>query len=124
MATKVIVIGGGVGGMTVAHELAQRDGFEVVVYEQRADPGGKARSIDAVGQRTRVKGLPGEHGFRFFPGFYRHVTNTMSRIPFGPESTVFENLTQSTRMEMAQQGKRALVAPAQFPRSIQELQAA
>ena len=25
--------------------------------------------------------LPGEHGFRFFPNFYKHVTDTMSRIP-------------------------------------------
>ena len=121
MATKVIVIGGGVAGMTVAHELAQRDGFEVVVYEQRAVPGGKARSIDAVGHETGVTGLPGEHGFRFFPGFYRHVTDTMSQIPFGPGSTVFDNLTQSTRVEIAQRGKRALVAPAQFPGSIGEL---
>ena len=120
MATKVIVIGGGVAGMTVAHELAQRDGFEVVVYEQRAVPGGKARSIDAVGHETGVRGLPGEHGFRFFPGFYRHVTDTMSQIPFGPGGTVFDNLTQSTRVEIAQRGKRrAGRNPAQFPGSIE-----
>ena len=25
--------------------------------------------------------LPGEHGFRFFPAYYRHVTDTMARIP-------------------------------------------
>jgi hypothetical protein len=25
--------------------------------------------------------LPGEHGFRFFPSYYRHVTDTMRRIP-------------------------------------------
>ncbi len=124
MAEKVIVIGGGVAGMTVAHELAQRDGFEVVVYEQRDVPGGKARSIDAVGQQTGAKGLPGEHGFRFFPGFYRHVTDTMSRIPFGRGGTVFDNLTQSTRVEVAQRGRRALISPAQFPRSVVELELA
>ena len=93
----------------------------MVVYEQRAVPGGKARSIDAVGHETGVRGLPGEHGFRFFPGFYRHVTDTMKRIPFGRGGTVFDNLTQSTRVEIAQRGKRALVAPAQFPGSIEEL---
>jgi uncharacterized protein with NAD-binding domain and iron-sulfur cluster len=123
MAEKVIVVGGGVAGMTVAHELAER-GFEVVVYEQRDVPGGKARSIDAVGQTTGVKGLPGEHGFRFFPGFYRHVTDTMSRIPFGRRGTVFDNLTQSTRIEVAQHGRPALISPAQFPRSPQEVELA
>ena len=25
--------------------------------------------------------MPGEHGFRFFPGFYKHVIDTMERIP-------------------------------------------
>ena len=45
---KVIVLGGGVAGMSAAHELAERD-FEVVVYETRAIPGGKARSMPVPG---------------------------------------------------------------------------
>jgi hypothetical protein len=32
--------------------------------------------VDIIEQR-----LPGEHGFRFFPSFYRHVGDTMQRIP-------------------------------------------
>ena len=31
---KVIVVGGGVAGLTAAHELIKRD-FEVVLYERR-----------------------------------------------------------------------------------------
>jgi uncharacterized protein with NAD-binding domain and iron-sulfur cluster len=30
---------------------------------------------------TGAFGLPGEHGFRFFPSFYRHLTDQMSRVP-------------------------------------------
>jgi uncharacterized protein with NAD-binding domain and iron-sulfur cluster len=77
MDTEVAVLGGGVGGMSAAHELAER-GFEVHVYEQRDIPGGKARSFEA-------NGLPAEHGFRFFPGFYRHLPDTMQRIPYPGE---------------------------------------
>jgi uncharacterized protein with NAD-binding domain and iron-sulfur cluster len=62
--------------MTAAHELVQRR-FEVDVYERRKIPGGKARSFEAP------NGLPAEHGFRFFPGFYRHLRDTMQRIPYG-----------------------------------------
>jgi uncharacterized protein with NAD-binding domain and iron-sulfur cluster len=47
------------------------------VYERRRIPGGKARSFDTP------DGLPTEHGFRFFPGFYRHLRDTMQRIPYG-----------------------------------------
>ena len=43
----MIVIGGGVAGMSAAHELAVRDEFDVVVYELRSIAGGKARSMPA-----------------------------------------------------------------------------
>jgi hypothetical protein len=41
--------------------------------------------------RTRQHWLPGEHGFRVFPGFYSHVFDTMKRTPIlgsTPKSTV------------------------------------
>src|SRR3954468_2075760 len=73
---RVAVLGGGMAGLAAAHELVER-GFEVRVYERKA-LGGKARSIavphSASGGRNP---LPGEHGFRFFPGFYHHVPDSM-----------------------------------------------
>jgi len=119
MATKVIVLGGGVAGMTVAHELARRPGFEVVVFELRSLPGGKARSMDAIPGAGGRRALPGEHGFRFFPGFYRHVPDTMSRIPFGNQPQgVFDNLVTATQVQIARAGSaNELVAPAHFPSS-------
>ncbi|MDL9936746.1 FAD-dependent oxidoreductase [Gordonia sp. ABSL1-1] len=76
----VAVFGGGMAGLATAHELVER-GFEVTVYEP-AYLGGKARSHDVPGTaRGGRKALPGEHGFRFFPGCYQHVTESMQRIP-------------------------------------------
>jgi uncharacterized protein with NAD-binding domain and iron-sulfur cluster len=64
----VAVLGGGMAGLAVAHELAER-GFDVTVYEPKA-LGGKARSIPVPGTSGGGRrDLPGEHGFRFFPGF-------------------------------------------------------
>lgn len=46
----------------------------------------KARSIGVPDTATEGgKPLPGEHGFRFFPSFYRHVFDTMRRIPDGDD---------------------------------------
>ncbi len=49
------------------------------------DVGGKATSqfVDgtATGGRER---LPGEHGFRFYPSFYKHLIRTMQEIPSRP----------------------------------------
>jgi uncharacterized protein with NAD-binding domain and iron-sulfur cluster len=114
---KVIVIGGGVAGMSAAHELAVRDEFDVVVYELRSIPGGKARSMPAKPGTGGREPLPGEHGFRFFPGFYRHVTETMSRIPYpGQPNGVLDNLVAATEVQLAQEdGRNELVTPAHFP---------
>ena len=89
---RVAVLGGGMAGLAAAHELIER-GFEVTIYE-RNSLGGKARSIPVPGTATGGRRpLPGEHGFRFFPGFYHHIPETMARIPFGTnENGVFDNL--------------------------------
>ena len=41
--SRVVVLGGGIAGLSAAHELAER-GFEVVIAERTGVPGGKARS--------------------------------------------------------------------------------
>lgn len=118
---KVAVLGGGVAGLTAAHELSER-GFEVVVLEARDLPGGKARSLPVPGSATGGrKDLPAEHGFRFFPGFYQHLPDTMRRIPDG-RGTVFDNLTGATRILLAQAGGRnELITSAHLPESLEDL---
>lgn len=103
-ARRVAVFGGGVAGLTAAHELAER-GFQVTLYEPRA-LGGKARSIAVPGTgRDGRPDLPGEHGFRFFPGFYHHVPDTMRRIPFpGNANGVWDNLVAAAEARFNRTG--------------------
>ena len=119
--TTVAVLGGGVGGLSAAHELAER-GFDVTVYEARDAFGGKARSMPVPDSGTSGRpDLPGEHGFRFFPGFYRHVTDTMRRIPHGGGS-VYDHLTRCSEVLMAQgDGRTEIITPLGIPRSFDEL---
>src|ERR687894_2065542 len=119
--TTVAVLGGGVAGLSAAHELAER-GFRVTVYEQRDAPGGKARSMPVPGSGTGGRAdLPAEHGFRFFPGFYRHLPDTMGRIPHGRRSAA-DHLVPATRILLAQAGGRdELVASARAPSSLDDL---
>ena len=141
---KVVILGGGVAGMSAAHELIER-GFDVEVYERKALAGGKARSMAGVSPaagrsrhgpttlerapatspgRARASSgllpLPGEHGFRFFPGFYRHVVHTMGRIPCG-RGSVAQNLVDTTELEIAPFDRPSYVLPAKFPWSSEDL---
>jgi uncharacterized protein with NAD-binding domain and iron-sulfur cluster len=118
MGESIAVLGGGVGGLSAAHELAER-GFDVRVYERNSLFGGKARSLLKAGSGTDGRrDLPGEHGFRFFPGFYRHVIDTMRRIPYGTSSNVFENLTAATRILLARAGKQDTFWVARVPETV------
>src|SRR3954464_11114978 len=81
---RVCVLGAGIAGMTVAHELMVRD-FDVTVIEKGMFPGGKAATqypwldfgFSDEGSSGRIQ-VPAEHGFRLFPSFYRHVIDTMA----------------------------------------------
>ncbi len=121
---KVIILGGGIAGMSAAHELIER-GFAVEIFERNPIyMGGKARSIDYNHDHEYQNPLPGEHGFRFFPGFYKHIIDTMKRIPFevnGKKQTVFNNLTATSRIMLARQGKAPIVTPASFPKSLSDI---
>ncbi|HKP89908.1 MAG TPA: FAD-dependent oxidoreductase [Thermoleophilaceae bacterium] len=105
--TRVAILGGGMAGLAAAHELVER-GFGVDVYERKA-LGGKARSIGVSGTaRGGRRPLPGEHGFRFFPGFYHHVPDSMRRIPFGRNAHgVWDNLVDANETKSPRTGGRA-----------------
>jgi uncharacterized protein with NAD-binding domain and iron-sulfur cluster len=95
---SVAIFGAGVAGLTAAHELAER-GFSVTVYET-SHLGGKAWSCPVPGSASGGRPpLPGEHGFRFFPGFYLNLGDTMRRIPTR-EGTVYDRLDHATTYRM------------------------
>jgi uncharacterized protein with NAD-binding domain and iron-sulfur cluster len=115
---RVAILGGGVGGLTAAHELVTR-GFDVDVYEETSAAGGKAKSQTIAGTGSAGHpDLPGEHGFRFFPSFYRHVIDTMGRIPT-TDGSVAARLRESDAMGMAELGNM-YAFPRHPPRDIGE----
>jgi len=140
MPQKVVILGGGVAGLSAAHELIER-GFSVDVFERLAIPGGKARSIPVLeglghhrGKKEYLAALaareatpqhqrrmvPGEHGFRFFPNFYRHITDTLSRISY-EKGKVSDNLVDTTQVLVASYDKAGIELPSRFPANVYEL---
>ncbi len=133
MKRKVAILGGGVAGLSAALELIER-GFEVHVYEARHIAGGKARSIHVYETPNEANGaqglthppslasptrqwLPGEHGFRFFPAFYKHVVDTMARVPSYDGRSVADHLVPTTRILLTQYDNSPFQMPSRFPRT-------
>ena len=65
--------------------------------------------------------MPGEHGFRFFPGFYKHVIDTMRRTPYGANGNVADNLRVATRILLARGGLSEITWVARSPANLEEL---
>ncbi|HEY1333400.1 MAG TPA: FAD-dependent oxidoreductase, partial [Myxococcaceae bacterium] len=95
----------------------------VDVFESRRDWGGKARSQPVADSGTDGRrDLPGEHGFRFFPSFYKHLPDTMKRIPFGTNAQgVFDNLVATDRSRVFQTNGAWFDMVSHFPRSLDDL---
>ncbi len=118
---RVAVLGGGMGGLACAHELA-REGVEVTIHEAGHALGGKARSHYVPGTGTNGRrDLPGEHGFRFYPAFYRHVVATMEEIPdaLSPTGRVAGNLVGTGEAGIATPA-RGVVASPRRPKSLRD----
>jgi hypothetical protein len=107
----VAIFGGGIAGLTAAHELVER-GLDVTVYERRAW-GGKARSTEVPGSATRGRRpLPGEHAYRVPFGCYQNVPNLMRRTPFGSNRNgVFDNLVEAPQVLIAAPSGKDVVLP-------------
>ncbi len=112
--TDVVIIGGGIGGLTAAHELAE-SGYDIHVFEANDRFGGKARSMPAENNGT----LQGEHGFRFFPAFYRHTIETMERIPT-ENGTVADALTETEETLIAAIDGENRIARTGQPKTLDE----
>ena len=120
-SATVAVLGGGVGGLTAAHELAER-GVAVSVYEAADSLGGKAKSHTY--RPTSNVALPAEHGFRYVPGFYRHLRHTMARIPRADGTTVADHLLGTEETLVASVTDSESLKRTQTPSSVDEWMAA
>ena len=118
---EVAVLGGGVGGLTVAHELSER-GLSVTVFEAADRLGGKAKSHTY--KPTPDVALPAEHGFRYVPGFYRQLRDTLARIPREDGTTVADHLIGTEETLVASVTDSESLKRTQTPTSVDEWMAA
>ena len=67
------IYGGGISGLTVAHELIEK-GFKVNVYEKDLEVGGMAKS------KRDKNNVPTEHSWRGYGPFYFNTFELLKRI--------------------------------------------
>ena len=153
---RVTIFGGGIAGLTAAHELAER-GFTVQLVERASTPDGSGVAVGGLARtqparlplpvaRARLDAaargappdealpaapsavddrahavVPGEHGFRFFPAFYRHLADTMRRTPLDDGRTAHDRLVPVPRSLFVRPGAAPAMLRRERPRSVEEL---
>ena len=83
----VIIIGGGISGLTTAHELVEQN-YKVTLIERNDIVGGLARTY----QDAKNKTCPYEYSWRGYGDWYQNVYNIMKRIPFSNTESVYNKL--------------------------------
>ncbi len=106
-STKVIVCGGGIGGLTTAHELAKR-GVDVVVYERHDILGGLARSSYYTQDE---KTYPVEYSWRVYGTGYKNLLHLLKDIPSGGGKTIYDNLVKIKTFLFPRKSGPAYVLP-------------
>jgi len=81
----IIIFGGGLSGLTLAHELV-KDNFKILIVEKDNELGGMARS------RIEDNSIPSEHSWRGYGPFYKNTFQLMKEIPYY-DTNVFNNLS-------------------------------
>src|SRR4051812_34933768 len=72
---KIAILGGGVGAMTAAYELAVQDKYDITVYQTGWRLGGQGASGRNPNLHQRIE----EHGLHVWFGFYFNAFSLMRR---------------------------------------------
>jgi uncharacterized protein with NAD-binding domain and iron-sulfur cluster len=106
MSQKIIILGGGVGGLTVAHELVhsgEYNHYDIHIYERNDCIGGMARSGFKSRNGNKV---PTEYCWRIYGPCYNNLREILKQIPLSNNSskTVHDNLVDVKDFLIADQG--------------------
>jgi uncharacterized protein with NAD-binding domain and iron-sulfur cluster len=86
-AKTVAVFGGGIAGLTVAHEFVKL-GYKVKVFEANSDAGGFFRSA----RRKEDLDMPSEYSWHGMGPWYNNFFELIKEIPFDEHSSLYENI--------------------------------
>ena len=98
MPLRVAIFGGGISGLTAAHELLDHYGKDVAitVYEKNNEVGGMARSTYVIDDE--YGGLPSEHSWRGYAPFYYNFFDMIKRIPIDHDTNANANANANNQL--------------------------
>src|SRR5262249_41273253 len=102
------ILGGGIGALSAAYELAKQDRYEITVYQKGWRLGGQGASGRNHEEHDRIE----EHGLHIWFGFYenafhlmRQCYDDMARRPSEPLATVRSAFTSIDKFVFLEQIK-------------------
>lgn len=118
---KVCILGGGVGGLSAAHELSKHEHITIELFDRNETLGGQARSIVEDGE-------PSEYCWHAVSSGYANLPQVMSEIPVEQDKTVIDHLKPfrhynfiTKNKNISQYDKNFLTNPSMFPSTMKQL---
>ena len=91
MSKKIIVVGGGIAGLSVCYELSKIKNYSIELYEMKEHLGGLSKS-------NRYKdGIYDEHSWRGFNSNYKNLLDIMKNIKDGDHNLI-KNLNTKNKL--------------------------
>jgi uncharacterized protein with NAD-binding domain and iron-sulfur cluster len=81
---KVVIIGGGIAGLSAAHILCKYSEFDISIYESESDIGGQARFM--FGKFCYI-----EYSWRIFGKVYHNINKIIDQIGANNNFALLEN---------------------------------
>jgi uncharacterized protein with NAD-binding domain and iron-sulfur cluster len=95
---RIVIVGGGIAGLSAAHFLCDYPDFEIILYESQDDVGGQARSM--FGKYCYI-----EYSWRIFGQVYHNINKIINEIGADNNFTALKNPCIVNSLQNAYYGK-------------------
>ncbi len=114
MIPRIAIVGGGIGGLSLAHFLRRAGHRRVTVFEREPRPGGKCRSVPLQGRAFDLGATIIPPGFRAVRGLLREYGVPIERLASRGPCGLYDTGTRQRRKFSARERLRLTWALARF----------
>ena len=112
---KIVIIGGGLSGLTCGYKLSRSDEFEITIVEQNAEIGGRVKTVVVEGIPVNVGGFIVFKWYKHFRSIVKELglESLLKTLPIPKDYWYINNSFEVKPLLKKQQDEQAAIKEAQ-----------